>query len=64
MARDKHKREDSKTRFNRNDKKNPHFTLEFGEELNLPPRLRPKKSGSVAQNTARPISTHRKHQDH
>ena len=61
MSLDKHKREDSKTR---NDKKNPNFKLELGEELNLEPRLRPSKTGSVSQNTARPISTHKKHQDH
>ena len=64
MSLDKHKREDSKTRYNRNDKKNPDFKLELGEELNLEPRLRPSKTGSVSQNTARPISTHKKHQDH
>ncbi|WP_018590877.1 hypothetical protein [Terrisporobacter glycolicus] len=63
MTKDKHKREDDKTRYNGNDKKNPHFKLELGEELNLEPRLRPSKTGSVAQNTARPISTHKKHQD-
>lgn len=38
----------------------PHTKLEFAEELNLPSRLRPKKSGSVAQNTARPIQKHTK----
>ena len=58
MTKDKHKREDNKTRYNRNDKKNPHYKLELGEELNLEPRLRPSKTGSVAQNTARPISSH------
>lgn len=50
MSLDKHKREDSKTRYNRNDKKNPNFKLELGEELNLEPRLRPSKTGSVSQN--------------
>lgn len=64
MTLNKHKREDSKTRYNRNDKKNPNFKLEQGEELNLPARLRPSKTGSVAQNTARPISKHKNHQDH
>ncbi|QJA08362.1 hypothetical protein HF520_05105 [Romboutsia sp. CE17] len=64
MTLDKHKREDNKTKFNRNDKKNPNFKLEQGEELNLPPRLRPSKTGSVSQNTARPISSHKKHQNH
>lgn len=64
MTLDKHKREDNKTKFNRNDKKNPSFKLEQGEELNLPPRLRPSKTGSVSQNTARPISSHKKHQNH
>ena len=54
MTTDKHKRENDK---------NPHFKLELGEELNLEPRLRPSKTGSVAQNTARPISSHKKHQD-
>ena len=64
MTLNKHKREDSKTRYNRNDKKNPNFKLEQSEELNLEPRLRPSKTGSVSQNTARPISTHKNHQDH
>lgn len=64
MTLNKHKREDSKTRYNRNDKKNPNFKLEQSEELNLSPRLRPSKTGSVSQNTARPISTHKNHQDH
>ena len=41
MTTDKHKREDDKTRYNRNNKKNPHYKLELGEELNLEPRLRP-----------------------
>ena len=27
MTKDKHKREDDKTRYNRNDKKNPHYKL-------------------------------------
>jgi hypothetical protein len=40
--------------------KQPHFKLEFAEELNLPASSRPKKSGSVAQNTSRPISKHPK----
>lgn len=30
-------------------------SLEIGEELNIEPRLRPAKTGSVAQNTARPV---------
>lgn len=63
MSKDKHKREDCKTRYNRNDKQNPDFKLETSEELNIPPRLRPSKTGSVAQNTARPISSHKNHQD-
>lgn len=50
MAKDKHK-------------KNPHYKLELGEELNLEPRLRPSKTGSVAQNTAKPINSHKKHKD-
>ena len=29
---------------------------EIGEELNIEPRLRPAKTGSVAQNTARPVN--------
>ncbi|WP_250672833.1 hypothetical protein LZ906_004685 [Paraclostridium ghonii] len=40
--------------------KQPNLKLEFAEELNLPPNSRPKKSGSVAQNTSRPISKHPK----
>ena len=63
MSKDKHKREDSKTRFNRNEKQNPDFNLELGEELNIPPRLRPSKTGSVSQNTAKPISSHKKQQN-
>ena len=55
MTLNKHKREDSKTRYNRNDKKNPNFKLEQGEELE--PRLRPSKTGSVSQNTARPVKS-------
>lgn len=46
---------------NKNAKNNqPHTKLEFAEELNLPPNDRPSKSGSVAQNTSRPISKHKK----
>ena len=29
--------------------------LEIGEELNIEPRLRPAKTGSVSQNTSKPI---------
>ena len=50
MTTNKHKKQDNK---------NPHFKLELGEELNLEPRLRPSKTGSVAQNTARPINKHK-----
>ncbi|MEG0180522.1 MAG: hypothetical protein ACRCYC_11790 [Paraclostridium sp.] len=38
----------------------PHAKLEFGEEISLPAHFRPKKSGSVAQNTSRPIRKHPK----
>ena len=30
-------------------------SLEIGEELNIEPRLRPAKTGSVSQNTSKPI---------
>ncbi len=46
----------NKNKFNNQ----PHTKLEFAEELSLPAHLRPKKSGSVAQNTARPIRKHPK----
>lgn len=35
-------------------------TLEIGEELNIDPRLRPSKTGSVSQNTSRPIKPRKK----
>ena len=40
--------------------KQPNTKLEFAEELNLPANSRPRKSGSVAQDTSRPISKHPK----
>lgn len=40
--------------------KQPNTKLEFAEELNLPANSRPRKSGSVPQNTSRPISKHPK----
>lgn len=55
MATDKYKKESNK--------KNPHFKLELGEELNLEPRLRPSKTGSVSQNTSKPIGSHKNHKD-
>ena len=35
-------------------------SLEIGEELNIEPRLRPSKTGSVSQNTSRPINPRKK----
>ena len=35
-------------------------SLEFAEELNIDPRLRPAKTGSVSQNTARPVKPRKK----
>jgi hypothetical protein len=35
-------------------------SLEIGEELNIEPRLRPAKTGSVSQNTSRPIKPRKK----
>lgn len=35
-------------------------SLEFAEELNIDPQLRPSKTGSVSQNTARPIKPRKK----
>lgn len=32
-------------------------SLEIAEELNIDPSLRPAKTGSVSQNTARPIKS-------
>ena len=34
--------------------------IEIGEELNIEPRLRPAKTGSVSQNTSRPIKPRNK----
>lgn len=34
-------------------------SLEIAEELNIEHRLRPSKTGSVSQNTARPIKSHK-----
>lgn len=62
MSKDKQKKEDCKLKHNKKQTSNPDFKLELGEELNIPPRLRPSKTGSVSQNTARPISSHKKHQ--
>ncbi|MCH1960457.1 MULTISPECIES: hypothetical protein [Romboutsia] len=35
-------------------------SLEIAEELNISPRLRPSKTGSVSQNTSRPIKPGKK----
>ncbi len=35
-------------------------SLEIGEELNIEPRLRPAKTGSVSQNTAKPVKSKKK----
>lgn len=43
------------------DKKNLNQKLEIAEEMNVEPRLRPSKSGSVAQNTARPVRSAKEH---
>lgn len=61
MSKDKYKKENCKTKHNKSQNSNPNFKLELGEELNIPPRLKPSKTGSVSQNTARPISSHKKH---
>ncbi|CEN76075.1 Uncharacterised protein [[Clostridium] sordellii] len=45
---------------NKKNKKQPTFKLEFDEEISLPVSFRPNKSGSVAQNTSRPIKKHPK----
>ena len=45
---------------NKKNKKQPTFKLEFDEEISLPASFRPNKSGSVAQNTSRPIKKHPK----
>ncbi|MDK2564107.1 hypothetical protein QOZ84_11150 [Romboutsia sedimentorum] len=34
--------------------------LEIAEELNIDPQLRPSKTGSVSQNTAKPIKPRKK----
>lgn len=41
-----------KTQINKNISKS---NLEIAEELNIEPRLRPSKTGSVSQNTSRPV---------
>lgn len=35
-------------------------SLEIGEELNIEPRLRSAKTGSVSQNTSKPIKPRKK----
>ena len=35
-------------------------SLEIGEELNIEPKLRPAKTGSVSQNTSKPIKPRKK----
>lgn len=49
----------AKNNNNKNPKKAKNTKLEIAEELNLEPRLRPSKTGSVSQNTARPVSSHK-----
>ena len=45
---------------NKKEKKEKNTKLEIGEELNIDTQLRPSKTGSVSQNTAKPISSHKK----
>ena len=53
----------SKNKHKKQEKKNLNSKLEIAEEMNLEPRLRPAKTGSVAQNTAKPIKSRKKHKD-
>ena len=49
----------AKNNNNKKPKKTKNVKLEIAEELNVEPRLRPSKTGSVSQNTARPVSSHK-----
>lgn len=40
--------------------KNRNLNVEFAEDENLEPRLRPSQTGSVSQNTSKPVSKHKK----
>ncbi|SHH50254.1 hypothetical protein [Tepidibacter thalassicus] len=41
--------------YNKNGRQTPNLKLEFSEELNLPNSLHPRQTGSVSQNTSKPI---------
>ncbi|KXZ39889.1 hypothetical protein SAMN05661008_00889 [Alkalithermobacter thermoalcaliphilus JW-YL-7 = DSM 7308] len=46
--------------YNKNGRKTPNKKLEFAEELSLKPSEHPSQTGSVSQNTSRPISKRKK----
>ncbi|MEG1310804.1 MAG: hypothetical protein RR942_12710 [Romboutsia sp.] len=50
----------AKNNNNKKPKKARNTKLEIAEEISIEPRLKPSKTGSVSQNTARPISSHKK----
>ncbi|SHJ79963.1 hypothetical protein [Tepidibacter formicigenes] len=49
--------------YNKNGRQTPDFKLEFAEELNLPNSLHQRKTGSVSQNTSKPIATRKRDKD-
>ncbi len=49
--------------YNKNGRKTPHFKLEFSEELNIPKYTEPRQTGSVSQNTSKPISKRKRDTD-
>lgn len=49
--------------YNKNGRKTPNTTLEFGEELNIPSFLHPRQTGSVSQNTSKPMTKRKRDKD-
>lgn len=45
---------------NNKPKKTKNTKLELAEELNIAPKFKPSQTGSVSQNTARPIKPRKK----
>lgn len=60
----KNKKHESKSKQNKHEKhEKANFDLEFAEDVYLEPKLKPSKTGSVSQNTAKPLSKHKKNKD-
>lgn len=45
---------------NKNIKKVKNTKLEMAEEINIDPKFKPSQTGSVSQNTARPVKPRKK----